>query len=92
LHREYPGAPDRGGKEDDTKNYVELLKTLRSSFDRSGRDLGITFTAPSTLWYLRWFDLPGIMKYADWVNLVRQDEREREVYDGRQLTGSTAEL
>jgi chitinase len=70
LSREYPGAPDRGGREDDTKNYVELLKTLRYSFDNSGRELEITFTAPSSFWYLRWFDLPGMLKYADWVNLV----------------------
>jgi chitinase len=71
--REYPGAPDRGGKEDDAKNYVELLKTLRTSFDNSGRELGLTFTAPSSFWYLRWFDLPNMMKYADWVNLVCLD-------------------
>jgi chitinase len=75
LSREYPGAPDRGGKVDDTENYVELLKTLRSSFDKSGRNLGLTFTAPSSFWYLRWFDLPGMMEYADWVNLVSIDEQ-----------------
>lgn len=69
--RGYPGAPDRGGKKDDSDKYVELLKTLREKFKDSGRDLGITFTAPSSLWYLRWFDLPGMMEYADWVNPVR---------------------
>ncbi|PVI08690.1 glycoside hydrolase family 18 protein [Periconia macrospinosa] len=73
LDWEYPGAPDRGGRKDDTDNYVELLKTLREKFSASGRDLGITFTAPSSLWYLRWFDLPGMMKYADWVNLMSYD-------------------
>jgi chitinase len=73
LSREYPGAPDRGGKPDDTENYVKLLETLKSSFDKSGRSLGLTFTAPSSFWYLRWFDLPGMMKYADWVNLVSLD-------------------
>lgn len=66
---EYPGAPDRGGKDDDTKNYVELLKQLRSTFDASGRKLGISFTAPSSYWYLRWFDLPSMLKYSDWINL-----------------------
>jgi chitinase len=70
LHREYPGAGDRGGKPEDTKNYVELLQAMRKEFDNSGRDLGITFTAPSSYWYLRWFDLPGMLKYADWMNLV----------------------
>ncbi|KAF2009039.1 glycoside hydrolase family 18 protein [Aaosphaeria arxii CBS 175.79] len=73
LDWEYPGAPDRGGKPDDTVNYVSLMKTLKSTFDRSGRDLELTFTAPSSFWYLRWFDLPGMMKYADWVNLMSYD-------------------
>ncbi|KAF3898091.1 Bacteriodes thetaiotaomicron symbiotic chitinase [Trichophyton interdigitale] len=70
---EYPGAPDRGGHKDDTKNYVEMMKTLRQVFDKSGRKLGITFTGPSSFWYMRWFDLPGLLKYADWMNLMSYD-------------------
>ncbi|KAK4675375.1 hypothetical protein QC764_0077420 [Podospora pseudoanserina] len=73
LDWEYPGAPDRGGKPDDTKNYVELFKTLREAFVKSGRRLGLTFTAPPSYWYLKWFDLPGLMKYADWLNLMSYD-------------------
>ncbi|BCR84335.1 uncharacterized protein ACHE_11737S [Aspergillus chevalieri] len=70
---EYPGAPDRGGKPEDTKNFVALMKTLRSTFDASPRELGISFTIPSSYWYLRWFDMPGMMKYADWTNLMSYD-------------------
>ena len=70
---EYPGAPDRGGHIDDTQNFVSLLQTLRSTFDASPRALGITFTAPSSYWYLRWFDLPNLIKYADWINLMTYD-------------------
>jgi chitinase len=70
---EYPGAPNRGGKPDDTENYVLLLKTLRDTFDASGSKLGITLTAPSSFWYLRWFDLPGLVQYADWINLMTYD-------------------
>ena len=70
LDWEYPGAPDRGGKPDDTKNYVLLVETLRKTFDASGRKLGLTFTAPSSFWYLRWFDLPGMVKHVDWINIV----------------------
>ncbi|KAL7621055.1 hypothetical protein AAE478_008367 [Parahypoxylon ruwenzoriense] len=70
---EYPGAPDRGGSKDDGANYVLMLETLRKTFDASGRKLGVTFTAPSSFWYLRWFDLPGMMKHADWVNLMSYD-------------------
>ena len=67
---EYPGAPDRGGNADDTANYVLLLQTLRETFDASGGHYGLTFTTPSSYWYLRWFDLPNMMKYADWTNFM----------------------
>ncbi|OJJ42141.1 hypothetical protein ASPZODRAFT_20739 [Penicilliopsis zonata CBS 506.65] len=70
---EYPGAPDRGGSKDDTQNYVHLLEALRTTFTNSGRKLGVTFTAPSSYWYLRWFDLPGMLKYADWMNWMTYD-------------------
>ncbi|KAB8227369.1 uncharacterized protein BDW43DRAFT_323913 [Aspergillus alliaceus] len=70
---EYPGAGDRGGKPEDTKNYVLLLKTLRETFDASGSKFGLTFTAPSSYWYLRWFDLPNMIKYADWINVMTYD-------------------
>ena len=73
LDWEYPGAPDRGGQDDDTENYVLLMKTIRSVFNTSNRKLGITFTAPSSYWYLRWFDLPGLSKYVDWINVMTYD-------------------
>jgi chitinase len=70
---EYPGAGDRGGNPEDTANYVLLLQTLRETFDASGNDFSLTFTAPSSYWYLRWFDLPSMIKYADWINLMTYD-------------------
>ncbi|OTB16723.1 glycoside hydrolase family 18 protein, partial [Daldinia sp. EC12] len=70
---EYPGAPDRGGKPEDTENFTLLMKTLRQTFNGSPRQLGLTFTAPSSYWYLKWFDLPGLVKYADWINLMSYD-------------------
>ncbi|KAF9874970.1 bacteriodes thetaiotaomicron symbiotic chitinase [Colletotrichum karsti] len=70
---EYPGAPDRGGKPQDTENFTKLMKTLRQTFNASPRYLGITFTIPSSYWYLRWFDMPGLLKYADWTNLMSYD-------------------
>ncbi|KAJ5356450.1 hypothetical protein N7517_011059 [Penicillium concentricum] len=73
LDWEYPGAPDRGGKARDKENYVELLKTLRRTFDASGANYGLTFTVPSSYWYLRWFDLEKMVQYADWVNLMSYD-------------------
>ena len=70
---EYPGAPDRGGKPEDTENYVSLLETLRKTFDASGKKYGLSFTAPSSYWYLRWFDLTKMVKYADWINFMTYD-------------------
>jgi chitinase len=70
---EYPGAPDRGGKPQDTDNFTRLMKTLRQTFNGSPRRLGLTFTIPSSYWYLKWFDLPGLLKYADWTNLMSYD-------------------
>lgn len=70
---EYPGAGDRGGKREDVDNYVLMMKELRQTFDASGSRFGITFTAPSSFWYLRWFDLPGLVKYVDWINLMTYD-------------------
>jgi chitinase len=55
------------------QNFVLLLKDMRSIFDASGSKFGITFTAPSSFWYLRWFDLPELIKYADWINLMSYD-------------------
>ena len=70
ICREYPGAGDRGGNKEDTANYILLLKDLRNKFKASGRDIGLTFTAPSSYWYMRWFDLSGMLEYADWMNFV----------------------
>ncbi|KAL4812489.1 bacteriodes thetaiotaomicron symbiotic chitinase [Aspergillus spinulosporus] len=74
LDWEYPGAGDRGGHEEDTQNYVLLLKTLRETFDRSSHGpYGLTFTIPSSYWYLRWFDVPSMLEYADWTNMMSYD-------------------
>jgi hypothetical protein len=82
---EYPGAPDRGGKKEDTANYVLLMQTLRKTFDSSGGEYGLTFTAPSSYWYLKWFDLPGLLKHVDWVNLMSYVNTLAKVV-GRMLT------
>ena len=40
---EYPGAPDRGGKPEDTHDFVKLLETMRKTFDGSGNKFGLNF-------------------------------------------------
>lgn len=73
MFREYPGAPDRGGKVEDTANMVKLFADIREAFTNSGSDYELTFTVPASFWYLRWFDMPGLLKYADWTNLMSYD-------------------
>ncbi|KAI0123659.1 hypothetical protein BJ170DRAFT_659563 [Xylariales sp. AK1849] len=70
---EYPGADDRGGNADDGTNYTELLKELKSAIKSSGKDYIVTFTAPTSYWYLQHFDLENMSQYADWINLMAYD-------------------
>ncbi|KAJ7174359.1 bacteriodes thetaiotaomicron symbiotic chitinase [Mycena filopes] len=70
---EYPVACERGGTPADTANFVSLMARLRADFDMSGHTFGLTFTAPSSFWYLQHFDLPGLLASADWVNLMSYD-------------------
>ncbi|KAJ4386833.1 hypothetical protein N0V93_009731 [Gnomoniopsis smithogilvyi] len=70
---EYPGADDRGGSDVDGINYTALLKELRAAIDASGNDYIITFTAPTSYWYLQHFDIENMYPYADWINLMSYD-------------------
>lgn len=80
LDWEYPGAPDRqppGRSDDEAKvdgtNYVLLLQEMRAAFDKQQRPLKISFTAPTSYWYLRWFDIKGMSAAADYVNFMTYD-------------------
>ncbi|KAJ7300594.1 hypothetical protein DFH08DRAFT_725187, partial [Mycena albidolilacea] len=68
---EYPAANDRGGVPEDTQNYVTFMAKVKKAF--SGPGYGLTFTAPSSYWYLQHFDLPGLLESADWVNVMTYD-------------------
>lgn len=70
---EYPGADDRGGSSADGENYTTLIRELRAAIDASGHDYLITFTAPSSYWYLRHFDLKNMEAYVDWINVMSYD-------------------
>lgn len=82
---QYPGAADRGGSEKDTANYVLLLKELRAAIASADRSYLVTFTAPASHWYLRHFDVKGMEKYADWINVLSYDLHG--VWDGNTPTG-----
>ncbi|KAJ7283212.1 bacteriodes thetaiotaomicron symbiotic chitinase [Mycena rebaudengoi] len=68
-----PVACERGGTPADKDNFTILMAELRHLFDASGHSFGLTFTAPSSFWYLQHFDLPGLLGSADWVNLMSYD-------------------
>jgi chitinase len=70
---EYPGAPDRGGQERDIDNFVYLMKDIYETFDAEGRGWGVSFTAPTSFWYMRWFDIASVTPYVDWINLMTYD-------------------
>jgi chitinase len=73
LDWEYPGAPDRGGHEEDSQNYVLLLEQMSAAFAVSGSNIGLSFTAPTSYWYLRWFKIDLMAKYVNWINLMTYD-------------------
>ncbi|KAI1381148.1 family 18 glycosyl hydrolase [Hypoxylon crocopeplum] len=76
LDWEYPGASDRGGHDSDTANYVLLMQDLRTRFDlqaTANGGWGLSFTAPTSYWYLQWFDVQNMVLYADWINFMTYD-------------------
>ncbi|KAI0141566.1 hypothetical protein GGR57DRAFT_487122 [Xylariaceae sp. FL1272] len=73
LDWEYPGAPDRGGMKRDIANYVSLMEDIRLKWDSMANGWGLSFTAPSSYWYMRWFDIGKLTAAADWVNLLTYD-------------------
>lgn len=50
LDWEYPVAEDRGGRPEDTKNFVSLVREMRQAF---GTKYGISIALEPDFWYLR---------------------------------------
>jgi chitinase len=70
LHQEYPGADDRGGvPEEDGKNFVTFLKELDEANKKQTVRYSVSFTAPTSYWYLRHFDLKAV-DYVDFINVM----------------------
>lgn len=58
-------AFERGGAPADKANYPVFMSKLKAAFEPRGYEL--SFTAPSSYWYLQHFDLPALLQSADWV-------------------------
>ncbi|KAF9559713.1 hypothetical protein CPC08DRAFT_505392 [Agrocybe pediades] len=68
---EYPVAAERGGVPADKERYPVFMSKVKAAF--KSRGYGLSFTAPSSYWYLQHFDLPALMQSADWVNVMTYD-------------------
>jgi len=66
---EYPGAPDRGGEPTDGANFAQFLQELREAITQEPVTYVVSFTVPTSFWYLRGFDLKAV-EYADFVNVM----------------------
>lgn len=67
--QEYPGADDRGGVDGDGKNFVTFLKELDEVNKKQPIKYVVSFTAPSSYWYLRHFDLKAV-DYVTFINVM----------------------
>ena len=70
---EYPGAGDRGGHPDDGVNFTQLLKELKGTMIDGASQHIVSFTAPTSYWYLQHFDLKASAEYVDWINVMSYD-------------------
>jgi chitinase len=73
---EYPVAPERGGHEDDTQNFVLLVKEMRAAF---GTKYGISLTLAPDYWYLRYFDAKGMESSVDFFGFMAYGEWRRSL-------------
>ncbi|KAG4435143.1 hypothetical protein IFR05_009375 [Cadophora sp. M221] len=70
---EYPGAGDRGGQPEDGVNFSKFLKELQDRIANEPTKYIVSFTAPTSYWYLRHFDLEESVKHVDFVNVMSYD-------------------
>ena len=70
---EYPGASDRGGQPDDGINYTLFLGELKAAIAEQPEVYLVSFTAPTSYWYLRHFDIKNTVNNVDFVNVMSYD-------------------
>ncbi|KAL4746948.1 glycoside hydrolase superfamily [Aspergillus terricola var. indicus] len=73
---EYPGPDDiveRGGREEDFKNFPVFLQRLKQALKSAGGRDGLTITLPASYWFLQYFDIVKLEKYVDFFNMMTYD-------------------
>uniref|UniRef100_A0A0P0CM87 chitinase n=1 Tax=Hypocrella siamensis TaxID=696354 RepID=A0A0P0CM87_9HYPO len=71
---EYPGAEDRGGKDEDFANFPVFIAKLKKALSTTtaGRH-GVSITLPAYSQYLRHFDMKALEPYVDFFNIMTYD-------------------
>ena len=49
------------------------MQEIRAAFNGQPRKKYLSFTAPTSYWYLRWFDIGKMVDAADYVNFMTYD-------------------
>jgi chitinase len=75
---EFPGAPDRGGRPQDTENFTALLREFRAAMveeaKRSKRpELLLTIASPAGPFFYRHQQLDRIHEYLNFINVMTYD-------------------
>ncbi|KAI0014616.1 hypothetical protein F4780DRAFT_200481 [Xylariomycetidae sp. FL0641] len=70
LDWEYPVEEKRGGREEDTENFVSLVREMREAF---GDKYGLSLTLAPDYWYLRYFDAAAMEQYVDFFGFMAYD-------------------
>jgi len=51
---------------------VVFLQELQAAIANEPIHYVVSFTVPTSYWYLRWFDLTAV-QYVDWINVMSYD-------------------
>jgi len=72
---EYPGMLGNNNPylPEDRENFTSLMRELREAMDATGKNLMLTFASAGWKNYYNHVELPEVMKYADYMNVMTYD-------------------
>jgi chitinase len=73
LDWEYPGPDEiteRGGREEDFKNFPTFMKNLKNALKSTGGRNEISITLPASYWFLQFFDIVELEKHISFFNIM----------------------